>query len=202
MQSCIDKAERSKPSGIGPLCDLVAPAYNAEHKEGFSDLSPALVRLRLASGVVKTKIQPGRRGRAPGSKLSDSHKAAMQAGRTSSTSKRRLMPPEVYSQARAKLEKQLATAPDDFKANLQRIIGAFDRWYQRPTLKNAVRWFWLDSCNGYKGMIRDDPSIDSPLWYYRPYGQKSQGTNDEQMGPSDPPPLSRLEKASTAVNQS
>jgi len=112
-------------------------------------ITASVVLLRIAEFGIEPKTPKGKRGRAKGTKLSSSQKAAMQAGR----GKKRI--------DKGTIEELRASVPLSLYPLVDRI--------ENGSKVSAIKMKCLECCCFVKSEVRDCEIKTCPLWSIRPY---------------------------------
>lgn len=111
--------------------------------------------------------KPGKKGRAPGVKLSDEQKAAMQAGRKGGRAAKFASDP-VIVQGHKELRAEVP----------ERFVPLVDRLIDTGSMRAAVALKCLDCCAHQPVEIKNCPCTSCPLYAFRPYKLKAGETEE------------------------
>lgn len=166
LKTAIRLSEKDGPLGnLNELWKLVAEKYNAMSPP--QPISFSVVGLRISQWKLETKTKAGRRGRAPGEKLSDEQKAAMQAGRRGGRRSKFDADPNI--QESFALIRQ--TVPERWTTHVQKLT-------EQGSMKSAVALKCLD-CSCFQPVeIKLCATQGCPLWAFRPYQTKDTDQED------------------------
>jgi ribosomal protein S27E len=158
LLNAINHAEKGGPlKNINELTKIVAEIYNSNNPS--NKISPAIVLLRIKNWAIDIKTKPGKRGRQPGSKLSDEHKAAMQSGRTSRTAKF-----ATKEDITSGFKLMHSIVPERFANIVVKL--------QKGSKSAALKLKCLDCSNWQPIEIKQCTCNECPLYAFRPYQGK------------------------------
>lgn len=126
------------------------------------------VALRAKEFELEYLTQPGKKGRAPGSKLSEEQKQAMQAGRSGGRAAKFAANPEIV-QGHKELRGEVPP----------RFVPLVDRLISTGSMRAAVALKCLDCCAHQPVEVKNCPCTSCPLYAFRPYKAKPGEAVDE-----------------------
>lgn len=174
-QSILDKIKEDQFPNELSLCTFAAEEYN--RTVGTPIINHQLIKLRINSGVLKLNfpMPRGKRGRQPGTKLTEDHKAKLLSGRQTRQKK---IATNLNKEWVAKMTDEFSSRP-----NLLRDILAG----KRSAIDKATCILCMGGLKNRSvddppvaGSIRDCRGITCPTYIVRPYQKNNAEENSNE----------------------
>jgi hypothetical protein len=168
LVTCIKSAEENGAlRNFDELWIKVAELYNNMNPP--KEITKSVVYLRVKEWGLTTKTKAGTRGHAPGSKLSDEQKAAMQAGRKLGGKRADKF------KADPDIQQGFTELADEVPIRFEKLM---QKLTQSGSMRAAIALKCLD-CTCYQPMeIKGCACKSCPLFALRPYRNKATGSNE------------------------